>query len=213
MIDLKRFLYEAKINQTELAIALGVTPQAITNLKQGKMGVPDDWNSITVDKFNLKLSDYLLENKSSVSEPELPYINSDPKGKKIPYFEGQAFATISPSMADVVALRPDTFIHIPMFSQGEFALQITGHSMRPYISHGDFVVVKRIMNREAIIYDEPYMIVTKEDNLKTVKFVKEHKDKKRLWLVPYNIEQFNEQSIMKEDILEMYRVVGLFRTV
>lgn len=71
----------------------------------------------------------------------------------------------------------------------------------------------RIINRDAIIYDEPYMVVTKDDNLKTVKFVKEHKEKKKLWLVPYNIEQFNEQTILKEDILELYRVVGLFRTV
>lgn len=201
MINIKEFRQSKGWTQTKLAEFLGVTKSMISQVESGTVPTPELWE--------YKLKSELLSNVND----QLPNIPSDPNGKKIPYYEGQAFATISPAMADVVALRPDTFVHIPMFSQGEFALQVTGHSMRPYISHGDFVVVKRIINREAIIYDEPYMVVTKTDNLKTVKFVKEHKDKKRLWLVPYNIEQFNEQSIQKEDILEMYRVVGLFRTV
>jgi DNA-binding XRE family transcriptional regulator len=197
-LHLKDFREKKSLTQQNMADMLEISLRTYINYE----------NSNTL---NDKICTFI--NAKLAGHKTLPLLQPDPNGKKIPYFEGQAFATISPSMADVVALRPDTFIHIPMFSQGEFALQVTGHSMRPYISHGDFVVVKRIMNREAIIYDEPYMVVTKEDNLKTVKFVKEHKDKKKLWLVPYNIEQFNEQSILKEDILEMYRVVGLFRTV
>ncbi len=202
MIDIKEYRKLKGWTQTKLAEMLGVTKSMISQVESGTVHTPELWEH--------KLKSEMFSN---VNDLPLPLITPDPNGKKIPFYDTDVFATISPAMADVVALRPDTFIHIPMFSQGEFALQITGHSMRPYISHGDWVVVKRIINRDAIIYDEPYLVVTKDDNLKTVKFVKEHKDRKRLWLVPYNIEQFNEQSIQKEDILELYRVVGLFRTV
>lgn len=203
MIELKRFLESKKISQAEFSRKTGIDKFQLSKFVNGVLAL----NKVSLDKIKAGYPDF------NYNVEQLKIINPDPNGKQIPYYEGHAFATISQAMADVVALRPDTFIHIPMFSQGEFALQVTGHSMRPYISHGDFVVVKRIINRDAIIYDEPYMMVTKDDNLKTVKFVKEHKEKKKLWLVPYNIEQFNEQTILKEDILELYRVVGLFRTV
>lgn len=155
----------------------------------------------------------------TVAEPEAIYnkeisiINGDPNGKDIPAFQGHAFATISPAMGDVVTLRPDTFIRIPMFSQGQFAVQVTGHSMKGLINHGDWAVIKKIQNRDAIIYGEPYLVITKSDHLKTVKFVKQGDSPETLWLVPYNIEQFEPQEIEKEEILELYRVLGLFRSV
>lgn len=33
------------------------------------------------------------------------------------------------------------------------------------------------------------------------------------WLVPYNIEQFEPQEIKKASILELYRVIGVFKSV
>lgn len=205
---LRLIMKEKNISVSEMARRMDVSRAAINNYSN-----TETFQEEVLEKILTALEVNKGHFLKYTTKTPLPTIDKDPNGRKIPFYDTEVFATISPAMGDVVALRPDTFIHIPMFSQGEFALQITGHSMRPYISHGDWVVVKRIINREAIIYDEPYMVVTKEDNLKTVKFIKEHRDKKRLWLVPYNIEQFNEQTILKEDILELYRVVGLFRTV
>ncbi|MBK7219789.1 MAG: S24 family peptidase [Saprospiraceae bacterium] len=109
-------------------------------------------------------------------------------------------------MSDLITLRKSTFINIPMFSQGEYAIQVSGHSMNGFINHGDWIVVKRITNRDAIIYGEPYLVVTKTDNLKTVKFVKPSQtDPESLTLIPYNTDQFEEQDMPKDEILELYR--------
>jgi transcriptional regulator with XRE-family HTH domain len=66
MFDLKRFLFDANINQREMATALGVTPQAITNIKQGKMNVPPEWHSLILEKFNLNAVDYINQVKPTI---------------------------------------------------------------------------------------------------------------------------------------------------
>ena len=218
MFDLERLLKTAGLKQNQFGELMGVSDSAISKLKQGKMNLPDEWRPLIKQKLGLDPEDF--ESTPIFSEPANVYrgikppklISSDPNGKLIPAFEGQAFATISPAMADVVALTPDTFIRIPMFSQGQFGLQVTGHSMKGYINHGDWVVVKQITNRDEIIYGEPYYIVTKADNLKTVKFVKKGKFPDTFILTPYNTDQFEPQEIRKDSILEMYKVLGLFRT-
>lgn len=211
MYDIERLLDNLNINQIELCNIIGITSPAMSKVKSGKMDMPKSWKRKIKEKFNVDVEDYIFA--KGEYKKDLPVLNHDPNGKEIPFYDTEVFATISPVLSDVVALKPSTFIHIPMFSQGEFALQVTGNSMKGLINSNDWIVVKKIINREAIIYGEVYLVVTREDNLKTVKFIKEHQNKKLLWLVPYNIEQFSEQAILKSDILEMYKVVGLFRSI
>jgi SOS-response transcriptional repressor LexA len=182
-----------------------------------------------LEAFPLLNKEWLLEGKGDMetyptmaSEPEspiyrvtkkdLPLIPHDPMGKSIPFYDTDVYATIIPSMSDVVAMKPSAFINIPMFSQGEYAVPVTGHSMKGYINHGDWVVIKKITNHESIMYGEAHLIVTKSDNLKTVKFLKPSKNPEKLTLVPYNIEQFEPHEIRKDDVIEIYRVIGSFRS-
>jgi hypothetical protein len=169
---------------------------------------------------------WLLEGKGDMTKPamasepatlyrtakSLPLIPHDPNGKSIPFYDTDVYATIIPSMSDVVAMKPSAFINIPMFNQGEYAVPVTGHSMKGYINHGDWVVIKKITNHESIMYGEAHLIVTKSDNLKTVKFLKPSKNPEKLTLVPYNIEQFEPHEIRKDDVIEIYRVIGSFRS-
>lgn len=216
MIDLERLLSEINLNQKELALLVGVTGQAVTLVKQNKMDFPKEWKKIINDKFKINVDNY---ETNTANDPETLYtkqikqIHPDPNGKEIPYYETEVFATISPAMGDVVALKPDTFIRIPMFSQGQFALTVTGNSMKGFINHGDWVVIRQITDREEIIFGEPHLIVTKADNFKTVKFLKEGDTSDKFWLVPYNVEQFEPQQIKKSSVLELYRVIGVFKTV
>lgn len=199
-----------------MALLVGVTGQAVTLVKQNKMDFPKEWKKIINDKFKINVDNF---ETNTAKEPETLYIKKlnqihpDPNGRDIPYFETEVFATISPAMGDVVALKPDAFIKIPMFSQGQFALSVTGNSMKGFINHGDWVVIRQITDREEIIYGEPHLIVTKADNIKTVKFLKEGDTTDKFWLVPYNVEQFEPQQIKKSSVLELYRVIGVFKTV
>jgi len=211
MIDIDRLVKDLGMRKIDLANMFKVSPANITKIAQGKMNMPKEWQAEIKRKFGVNTQDYVILSRPPARE--LPDIHEDPNGKAIPFYDLEVYATISPAMSDVVALKPAAFINIPMFSQGEYALQVTGHSMKGLINHGDWIVVKRITNRDAVIFGEPYLIVTKSDNLKTVKFLKASQDDPgNFCLVPYNIEQFEEQDIKKEEVLELYRVVGLFRS-
>lgn len=144
----------------------------------------------------------------------LKEIHEDPEGRSIPFVDGEFFATISPAMQDVITLKRDTFVKIPMFSSGEYAIQVTGNSMKGYINNGDFIIIRKLERLDKIIYGEVYVVVSKYDNHRTIKFVKEDQDKPdHLWLIPYNVDQFEPQLIEKEDILEIYLVIGSFRKI
>lgn len=141
-------------------------------------------------------------------------IHEDRGGKDIPFVDGEFFATVSPALQDLITLKKDTFVRIPMFSRGEFAIQVTGNSMKGHINHGDWIIIRKLNRLDKIIYGETYVIVSKYNDLRTIKFIKEdHDDDSILWLVPYNIEQFEPQSIEKTDILEIYLVIGSFKKI
>lgn len=202
--DVIKFVNHLKVskslNNKELSKFLGLNPSALDNLKRIK-----NYSHITQA---IKLH----ESKSISKKQNLEIIQEKESFKEIPFIQTEIFATISPAMSDVVTLQPDTFIKIPMFSRGEYAIQVTGNSMKGFINNGDWAVIRRIYHIDKIIYGECYVIITKDDNLRTVKFLnQDKKDDSILWLSPYNIEQFDSQSIEKIDILELYQVIGIFR--
>lgn len=202
-----------KMNVLDFAGSIGVTKTTYYNWRQresipkGKAELVD-----TLYPSGHEIVQIVNESNSTYNK-KVNQIHHDPNGRDIPYFETEVFATISPAMGDVVALKPDAFIKIPMFSQGQFALSVTGNSMKGFINHGDWVVIRAITDRDEIIFGEPHLIVTKADNIKTVKFLKEGDTPDKFWLVPYNIEQFEPQQIKKSSVLELYRVIGVFKTV
>lgn len=159
--------------------------------------------------------DFVDMDTNRVYEPIAEYksINKSEEKKSVPFYDTEVFATISPAMSDVVTMKPSTFVQIPIFSQGEMAFQATGHSMKGYINHGDWIICKRIIETRDIIYGEAYFIVTKTDKIKTVKFLKKGNSEDTFLLLPYNVAQFEPQEIYKDSILEIYKVIGLFRSV
>lgn len=206
MIDFQRLLFDLKIPKKEVAAALDIHPSAITKVLNGKMSLPEKWKTVLKNRYKVNLSDYEVK--------PLEYIDQTEAGKPILVYEdGEVYGTANPVLSDHITMKPNAFVTIPMFSSGDAAIQVKGHSMKGYINHGDWIVVKKITNKEAIIYGEPYLVITKSDNLKTVKFVKQGDTPGTFWLCPYNIEQFEPQEIEKNEVLEMYSVVGLFRSL
>ena len=206
MTDLERIIFDLKRPKKEIAEALGVHPSAITQVLNKKMVMPDRWKNILATKYKVDISAYEVK--------KLTVIEKTDTGKPIAIYEDlDVYGNANPVLTDHITMKPSAFVTIPMFSSGEAAVQVKGHSMKGYINHGDWIVIKRINNKDAIIYGEPYLVVTKSDNLKTVKFVKKGTQKNTLLLCPYNVEQFDDQEIEKEEVHEMYSVVGLFRSL
>ncbi len=205
MMTIPDFLDQYGLNKNELCEKLGVSENILDDAISGKTSVFDKWNDNIFEEYSVRLKS---------GEKTLKEIKEVPYGKEIPFFNQEVYGTISPVLDDYVTMQPYAIKKIPMFMAADGAVQVKGHSMKGYINNGDWIVIKKITNRNFIIYGEPYLVITKSDNLKTVKFVKESMDDPDcLTLTPYNIEQFEPQDIQKEEILELYSIVGLFRSM
>jgi SOS-response transcriptional repressor LexA len=216
------FIAHTKLSDTEFALKLGYKSVSEISRIRNDNDVPD----IFIRRMKLAYPDlnidwiyhgHLPMMMNEMHEAPLTYrsiknINQDPHGKEIPVINTEVYASIVSVLSASITLPPDTFIRIPIFSEGEAAVLVRGHSMKGYINQGDWVVIKRLMDRHSIMYGEAHLIVTKGDNLQTVKFIKPADEDDQLTLVPYNIEQFEPQNIYKDDILAIYRVVGSFRS-
>ena len=206
-------------NKTDLAKKLDTTPQYIGNIMAGDRGPGKEFIDKIIKLYPSAANEIYLAGSFEMHDSpinynkSLPVIPHDPEGKDIPVINTEVYAGIVQVLSGAMMLPPETFVRIPMFSGGEAAVQITGHSMKGYINHGDWVIIRRLTDQKSIMYGEPYLVVTKSDNVQTVKFIKPCDDEDdMLSLVPYNIEQFEPHNIYKEDILAMYRVIGSFRS-
>lgn len=202
-------------NQTFLREALrnsGLTQQEFADKIGKTRGTLNNWLKKGVSKENWLLIESAIfgQTVSNYKEPP-PYVEIVAEGKPIVVANTEVYATISPDMSDVVTMKPEAFINIPMFNQGEYAVKVSGNSMHPFIRHGDYIIVKEVVNKDFIIYGECYLVVTKSDNFKTVAFLNEiQEDQDVLYLSKYNTEQFTGQRIPKSEILKLFKVIGRF---
>ncbi len=230
---LKYFRKFLNLSQLQISDALGVDQSYYSKLENGKIepsitilyklydiySINIHWyltgaGDMFVSENTTPNSLHLIDEKLHLSGKKLPEIGEVEEGREIPFYGDAVYATISPVFDDEVTMQPYAFRKIPMFTQADGAVLVKGHSMKGYINHGDWVVIRRVTNKEFIIYGEPYLIITKSDNYKTVKFIKQHMDADDyITLVPYNIDQFEPQDIPKSEIHELYSIVGLFRSM
>jgi hypothetical protein len=199
-------------NRFDLAKKMNVSRQAVS--KYFVDGYVSKKGVETLIALYSDAREYIYKTIPKINDRPLNVIPKTIPGKEIPILDTDVYASIKSSLSGLPTLSPETFISIPIFSEGECAVQVTGNSMKGYINHGDWVIIKKLTMRTSIIYGESYMVTTKVDNIKTVKFLKpDDHDEDSIMLVPYNIEQFEPQSIPKDDILEIFRVIGLFRSI
>lgn len=127
--DIEKARRSEKISIESLVQKIGVSRSSYFNWLTSGI-IPDKYYKKAAEAVGIRYEEHTA-NEANSHYGSLPTIPADPNGKEIPFFDVEVFATISPAMGDVVALRPDTFIRIPMFSQGQFAVQVTGHSILP----------------------------------------------------------------------------------
>lgn len=199
-----------------LSVKIGVSPATIGRTLKGSKPSSKTLKSFS-DYFQVSESWLLtgMKSKNQLYEKTTPEIINEKESyyKEVPFYKKEVFEIISPAMSDILTLKAETFVKIPMFSRGEAAIQITGSSMKGFINHGDFCVIRRIWDHEHIIYGECYVVVTKINELCTVKFLNEHNNPELIWLIPYNTEGFEPQAIKRCDIIEIYQVLGILRKI
>lgn len=130
------------MNQSQLAVFLGVIPQDITNWKS--RGLPTDKYALCAEKFN-KSVDELLGNKVADNTKQQfdsnvkPFLSEMRAVPVISYVQAGALADISdpyPMGAGIDLIYTDIEL-----SEKGFALEIEGESMLPEFSEGDRVII------------------------------------------------------------------------
>jgi hypothetical protein len=102
-------------------------------------------------------------------------------------------------------VNPDYMIDFAPYNKCDCWCNASGFSMHPTISNGDMIAVKEVRDPKSfLINGEIYAIVTTND-LRTIKRVRDNGD--TLTLIPDN-KEFDEQTISKELIRKVYRVLG-----
>lgn len=100
---------------------------------------------------------------------------------------------------------PDYFISIEPYNKCDCWCNARGDSMSPTISNGDKIAIKEVRDPQAcLISGEIYAIVTTNE-LRTIKRVKDNGG--TITLIPDN-KEYPEQTISKELILKVYKVMG-----
>ena len=102
-------------------------------------------------------------------------------------------------------VNPDYMIDFEPYNKADCWCNARGDSMAPTIANGDVIAIKEVRDpKSCLINDEIYAIVT-TNNLRTIKRVKDNGD--TITLIPDN-KDYSEQTISKEMLLKVYRVMG-----
>ena len=105
--------------------------------------------------------------------------------------------------------NPDYLIDFQPYNKCDFWCNARGDSMSPTISNGDVIAIKEVRDaKSCLINDEIYAIVTTND-MRTIKRVRDNGD--TITLIPDN-KDYSEQSIPKDMILKVYKVMGSVKT-
>lgn len=101
--------------------------------------------------------------------------------------------------------RPDYMIDCEPYNKADAWCNARGDSMAPTIANGDVIAIKEIQDpKSCLISGEIYAIVTTND-LRTIKRIKDNGD--TVTLIPDN-KEYPEQTIPKDVIMKVYRVMG-----
>lgn len=134
----------------------------------------------------------------------IPARRSYDKNVGIPYYNVDFAIGFDPSDNDQT-VNPQYMIDFSPYNRADCWCNASGDSMSPTISNGDLIAIKEVRDpASCLINDEIYAIVT-TNNLRTIKRVRDNGD--TITLIPDN-KKYSEQTISKEVILKVYKVMG-----
>ena len=122
----------------------------------------------------------------------------------VPYYNVD-FAMGYDMLENDQTVNPDYMIDFAPYNKCQAWFNATGNSMYPTISSGDKIAIKEVRDpKSCLISGEIYAIVTTNE-LRTIKRIKDNGD--TITLIPDN-KDYPEQTISKEFILKVYKVMG-----
>jgi repressor LexA len=89
----------------------------------------------------------------------------------------------------------------------DYTIIVQGNSMIPHFQSGDEVAIRKV-TASYIEWGKPHVVVTKNDGVVLKRI---YEDGENLRMVSYNTEEYPAYDVPKEEILAIYKVVGMLR--
>lgn len=191
------------VNLAWLSEQIGITPQSLqSRLNATTFSIP----------YQLEINNILGKRVFDVDTA--PTI-SETKGR-IPVIDMRISAGFGVQLLDGNENATKEYVTMDGLN-GCVGVYVYGESMYPEYRPGDIVFVRRITDAKNIEYGNVYVVITREERVLKCIYPSKH-DSDQLRLTSLN-EETNRQGdrlhpdreIPKEDILFIYKVVGLFR--
>ena len=135
---------------------------------------------------------------------------------RIPVIDMRVSAGFGVSLLDGNEQRINEYVTMEGLN-GCVGVYVYGESMLPEYKAGDIVFVRQVIDVDSIDYGRPYIIVTRDDRVLKCIYPSKH-DADLLRLTSLNEETnrhgdrlFPDKEVRKDNILFIYKVVGLFR--
>ena len=201
--EARYILKQNNINLAWLAEQIGIKPQSFqSRLNATTFSVPYqlEINNITGKRiFDIDMAPSITETKG-----------------RIPVIDMRVSAGFGVELLDGHEDRINEYVTMEGLN-GCVGIYVYGDSMNPEYKAGDIVFVRRITDASEIDYGRAYVIVTRDDRVLKCIYQSKH-DADCLRLTSFNEDTnrhgdrlFPDKEIKKENILFIYKVVGMFR--
>ena len=201
--EARYILKQNNINLAWLAEQIGIKPQSFqSRLNATTFSVPYqlEINNITGKRiFDIDMAPSITETKG-----------------RIPVIDMRVSAGFGVELLDGHEDRINEYVTMEGLN-GCVGIYVYGDSMNPQYKAGDIVFVRRLTDASEIDYGRAYVIVTQNERVLKCIYQSKH-DADCLRLTSFNEETnrhgdrlYPDKEIKKENILFIYKVVGMFR--
>ena len=191
----------------------GVLSRAINN----GTDIQAKWLSIIVENYPRYSTGWLLTGAGSMLKDDLNGIKTIDEANPsfmpttamnpsvgTPYYDVDFIGGFDEVFNSQVNI-PATNIVIRGFEKASLWCNVTGHSMKPKINHGDIIALRQCTLND-IQYGEIYAVVL--DTIRTIKILRRSPDPSKLRFIPINTEDYDEQEFDKSRIMNVFEVIG-----
>ena len=192
-------------NKSQFASRVGYAPQNLGQILMGKRGVSRTLVNKIADSFPEINREWLYAGVGRM-EVDLELLSENAKSSKRPRLPVTAAAGhLSDYLEGVKAEECEYLPIIRSMPDYDFTMLIKGNSMEPKLESGDEIACKKVTS--IIEPGKTYVLATRDGAV--VKRLYPENDGVRC--VSYNHEEYPDFFVNGEDILDVYRVVGLIR--
>ena len=201
--EARYILKQNSVNLSWLAEQLNILPQSLQsrlNASEFKVAYQMEINALLGKR---------------IFDVDMPSTIVEVQGR-IPVIDMRVSAGFGVSLLDGNERRINEYVTMEGLN-GCVGVYVYGESMLPEYKAGDIVFVRQVIDTDSIDYGRPYIIVTRDDRVLKCIYPSKH-DADLLRLTSLNEETnrhgdrlFPDKEVRKDNILFIYKVVGLFR--